>query len=751
MMKIFLKTASVCCLCFLYSCSGSLDKNHSFNGWGIRVDSGREVISLSNETLDTVLDDIRLQIMHEGEPAALTGLTLEKAENGVVIHTELPVATSWTFTFEPGKVVVGTLAENASLTALAPASINRFPARIANPGNILESLTAGRSDYTGVTQVEKYYVPEENPHVMYLSLGEIEATNLHSLFDKQTNTAILFAPSTKLTRIPDAQSLLKVSVEAGPEKELITLIPEYFTDVLGMPKYVPYDDTYHKTAPTGWNHWLAFFRQVTEKDIVDHADFISENLLQYGMEHCQLDDGYDHVSRRLWVENWDPVKFPNGPEYLAQYIKGKGLIPGLWTVPYCYSVNDANPDWFIRDDEGKILMDYQGGGELDFTREDVIQEYWIPIWKEFKRQGWEYHKFDMGNTAYMWHTYQHNFYDTTMTAYDASVRTMQIWRDIMGPEVWYTNHPDVEGGRMGFLDVAGLGRDPGVGWERMNNMFEVISNNAYQNHIIWFSDPDCMVIRGKPSRADSAHREFGRVKYLTLEEARTCASLLSLSGMQYLSGDDLLTLEEERMDLIKKTIPTLPIYPIDVFGRGRDRSNYPDIVDLKVNRHSRTYDVVAATNWTNEPVTRTLSFAKELGLEAGQQYLVFDFWQEQLTGVFESDFQFEIPPHGTRVFLIHKQTGQPLLLATNRHISGTFSISDYTADMDGLTLKGASATVPGVPYSLFCYLPGNMSVSQMEVDAPDAVQRLQSNGLLEVSFTGREEEVAWNLKFENKN
>src|SRR5690606_14442781 len=157
-----------------------------------------------------------------------------------------------------------------------------------------------------------------------------------------------------------------------------------------------------------------------------------------------------------------------------------------------------------------------------------------------------------------WYTYQHNFSDTTMSSYDATVKTMKIWRDIMGPEVWHVNHPDVEGGRMGYLDIAGLGRDPGVGWEMMNNMLEVISNNTYQNHIIWYSDPDCIVLRGKPTRADYNNRNFGKVNYLTLEEARTCASLLSLSGMQYLSGDDLITLEEERMDLIRKTIPTMP-------------------------------------------------------------------------------------------------------------------------------------------------------------------------------------------------
>ncbi|MFA5970754.1 MAG: hypothetical protein WC780_00275 [Lentimicrobiaceae bacterium] len=718
------------------------NKQYSKNDWNIDIDLKNEIISLSNKNLGIVLDKIQFQVIYENVLTKLTDYQLENLSDNLIIQTNKPIKIIWDFNVIKNKIVVSSSVKNTFITAVAPASINRFPARVADPDNMLASETSGSSDYTGVTEIEKYYIPTENPQVMYLSLGAIESSNLHSLFDKQTNTVIKFSSETKLTRLPEDQSFVQVNIPVNKEQDFIELIPNYFTDVLGMPNYVPYDDTYHKTAPTGWNHWLAFFRQVTEKDIVDHADFIANNLKAFGMEHCQLDDGYDHVDRRLWDKNWDTLTFPHGPEWLAKYIKSKGLIPGLWTVPYCYSVNDANPDWFLRDDKGNILMDYQGGGELDFTRKDVIEEYWIPLWKEFKRQGWEYHKFDMGNTSYMWHTYQHNFSDTTISSYEAAKRTMTIWREIMGPEVWHVNHPDIDGGRMGILDMAGCGRDPGVGWEKMNNMLEVISNNAYQNHIVWYTDPDCIVLRGRPSRADSVNDKF-----LTLEEARTCATLLSLSGMQYLSGDDLLNLEEDRLDFIRKTIPTMPIFPIDLFGRSRDRNRYPEIVDLKVNQESGIYDVVAVTNWKNEPVSRSISFEKELALEADKNYIVFDFWQEQMIGQFNKNFQVEIPAHGTRVFFIHKQKDLPQLLGTNRHISGSYSIIKNVWNNSQMTLNGVSETVPGVKYSLYYYIPKNVVIGKINVDAKDFTQKLQNNGLLEVSFTGQKKPVTWNLAF----
>lgn len=726
------------------------NRQYSLNAWNINVDVKNEKISLSNRNLGIVLDNIQLQVIYEGVLTKLTGWQPENVIDDLIIRTNKPINIIWEFKVLENRIVVSSSVNNTFISAIAPAPLNRFPARIADPVNILAAETSKSNDYTGVTQSEKYYIPPENPHVMYLSLGAIDSPDLHSLFDKQTNTVIQFPSQTQLKRLPENQLFMQVTIAVDKEKEFLNLIPDYFTDILGMPNYVPYDDTYHKTAPTGWNHWLAFFRQVTEKDIVNHADFIANNLKAYGMEHCQLDDGYDHTDRRLWIKNWDPVTFPHGPEWLAKYIKSKGLIPGLWTVPYCYSVNDADPDWFLRDEKGSILMDYQGGGELDFTRQDVIQEYWIPLWKEFKRQGWEYYKFDMGNTSYMWYTFQHNFYDTTISSYEAARRTMTIWREIMGPKVWHTNHPDADGGRLGFIDVAGCGRDPGVGWEKMNNLLEVISNNAYQNHIVWYSDPDCIVLRGKPTRADGGAKRTVKNNFLTFEEARTCASLLSLSGMQYLSGDDLLNIEEERLDLIRKTIPTLPIFPVDLFGRSRDRSRYPEIVDLKVNQNSGIYDVIAVTNWKNEPVSRSISFEKELSLDADQIYIVFDFWEEKMIGQFNENFQIEIPAHGTRVFFIRKQMEQPQLLGTNRHISGAFSIKSNVWNSSKMTLNGISETVPGAKYSLYYYVPENVLIDKVDVDAKDVTRKLQNDGLLEVSFTGQKKQVTWNLKFSKK-
>jgi hypothetical protein len=726
---------------------------YTYCDWNIDIDIKSEILSISNKKLGTVLDSIQLQVDREGTVSGLHGWKLVKTKNGFNINTTDPISSIWNFKISEHSVIVSPSEKESCITAIAPAPVNRFPARIADSTQMLISDSTKRIDYTGIkNETEKYYVPGENPNVMYLSLGAIESPILHALFDKLTNTVIQFSPATFITRLPEDPSFVQVFMPLQKETPVINLIPDYFTKVLGMPKYVPYDDTYHKTAPTGWNSWLAFFRLVTEKDIVEQADFISKNLKPYGMIHCQLDDGYDHDERRMWVKNWDPVKFPHGSEWLAKYIKSKGLIPGLWTVPYSYSIKDGKPEWFLRDDNGIIPINYGGGGELDFSRMDVIQDYWVPLWKEFKKQGWEYYKFDMGRTSRLWQTYQHNFHDTTLNSYEVARRSMMIWKDIMGPEIWHTNHPDADGGRIGFIDVAGCGRDPDIGWISMTTFLGVLSNNSYQNHIVWYSDPDCMILRGKPTRADFGRERIDNITgaYLTFEEARTCASLLGLSGMQYLSGDDLLTLEKDRLDLIKKTIPTMPVFPVDLFGRGRDYHRYPDIVDLKVNQVAGIYDVIAVTNWENKPVTRSVSFANDLTLNPGQKYIVFDFWKEEMTGQFTEKFECDLPAHGTRVFFIHKQTDKPQLTGTNRHISGAWGITGYNWDPGQLALSGTSETVPGAKYSLYYALPEGFILDKTTIDAKDVEEKLQNKGMLKISFTGQEKPVSWKLNFTKK-
>jgi len=146
-----------------------------------------------------------------------------------------------------------------------------------------------------------------------------------------------------------------------------------------------------------------------------------------------------------------------------------------------------------------------------------------------------------------------------------------------------------------------------------------------------------------------------------------------------------------------------------------------------------------------------VSLSRQLGLSAGEQYAVFDFWNQKLLGVFSDRISVEIKGHDTRVLLVHPTLRRPQLLATSRHITGAFSIQELSWDFAASTLKGISEIVPGEDYTLFVYLPPGTH-SNFEAIASAAgnkipVRQRRNGDLLSVSFKSGQTPVAWQISF----
>jgi hypothetical protein len=251
----------------------------------------------------------------------------------------------------------------------------------------------------------------------------------------------------------------------------------------------------------------------------------------------------------------------------------------------------------------------------------------------------------------------------------------------------------------------------------------------------------------------------------TIAEARTLVSVVSLTGVAYPLTSIMPRLPEERTRLLKMTMPTLPILPVDLYSRGTDIAwetfkrttpdiyihNYPEILDLKVNANSGVYDVVALTNWRSEKCVKEIYFSDKLGLNAGNPYVIFDFWNQKLLGVFRDNIETDIEPHDTRVLLIHPLQNRPQLIGNSRHISGSYSILDISWDSSKRILSGSSQSVPGDLYSLFIYVPSGMKVIHLQAKTEGGKeikteQELSGNSL-KLSFEGQAEVVQWEVGF----
>jgi len=241
---------------------------------------------------------------------------------------------------------------------------------------------------------------------------------------------------------------------------------------------------------------------------------------------------------------------------------------------------------------------------------------------------------------------------------------------------------------------------------------------------------------------------------------------VSLTGVAYPMASVMPELPAERVRLLKQTLPTMPILPIDLFSRGTDAKwdtfkrttpddyihNYPEILDVKVNAPSGIYDVAALTNWRTSTASRALSFEDKLGLDSQTSYVVFDFWAQKLLGVFKGKMALTIAPHDTRVLLIHPLADHPQLVGTSRHITGAYSIQQVEWDPAQSALRGTSETVSGDAYTLWFYVPNGMTIAQARARTKGGtevpVQHELSGNSLRMTFSGQSEPVQWEAGFQ---
>ncbi len=756
------------------------------HGWKVTVDPEHSTLAIEQERLKTVLREVQLGLKNGDNLHDLTHWSCEKTSEGqLLIKTQAP-ATEWRVSLDPDVLRISCTSWHGVLTAEAPADSNRTVARVMDKQGV-------PVQWVGTTEVvERYggketrnisYLPQRNPDCMYFALGNVSGLNLHSLFDRNSDTVIRFSEQTRMVRDSQDQNLLRVTIPV-PGNTAVRLIPDYFTKTLGAPYYIRQDDSHFKQAPLVWCSWTSYYSEVTEQDIVRNTDWIADNLKAYGFQYIQLDDGYDRGEggRHYWIENWDRAKFPHGPKWLTGYIKSKGLRPGLWLVPNAYAgALEKHPEWYLRDKQGRLIIDYNTPA-LDSTNPEVLQFLRRLFGTLTGEWGFEYYKFDGEHAIpkYAPNVDKSRLHDKDLDPLTAYRNRLKVIREAVGPDTFIEGCPagtPLNG--IGYFNSAFTGNDVYNSWQGMYALFSSINANAFLNHMVIYVMPGEGIDVGPFMTVEEARRK--RVKSVvdtarTREdpmvgfgvndrEARTLVSFVSLAGTTYPLGSVMPELPRDRVRLLKMTMPTMPILPIDLYSRGTDITwstfkttqpdyyihNYPEILDLKVNAKSGVYDVVAMINWSSHQVSRHLSFAEKLGVSDQLSYVAFDYWGQKPAGVFKEGMDIRIEPHDTRVLWIRPALDRPQLIGTSRHITGACSISDLEWQAAENRLRGQSRTVPGEPYTLWIRVPSGMSVSEVKASEHGgqqvAVQSQTHGDSLSFTFEGRESQVDWQVTF----
>jgi hypothetical protein len=762
----------------------------SGEGWTINAVQEKGILSIAHDSLGLLLKSIRLNLKAEQGLTPLTGWSAEiKGERELLIRLIRPNITL-VFSMELNRIKISCTSSEMVLTAEAPSTSERPVARIIDPNGVPVSWVGTDEvvgSFGGNETRNPSFLPIRNPEVMTFALGQVSGSNLHCLFDRKKDIAVIFSDQTQMQRDTENTNNLHITLPV-PGNTMLRLIPEYYTKVLGLPLYTRFDDSVFPSAPMVWCSWTAYYHEARESDIVRNTDWLAANLKPYGFKYVQIDDGYDNDAdgmKHNWIDHWDQRGYyPHGPKWIASYIKSKGLHPGLWLVPNVYAGAVAeHPDWYLRDNTGKIILDYSTPS-LDCTNPGV-QDWLRKLFTILKNWGFEYYKFD-GEFAlprYAPAVDKSKLYDSSIDPLVAYRNRLKLIREVIGPGTFIEGCPagtPLNG--IGYFNSSFCGHDVYNSWQGLYPLFSSINANAFLNHMVIYLMPgEGIDISPRLSVEEARQKRVPRFLEVTktredplagygttLAEARTLVTFVSLTGVVYPLASIMPDLPEERALLLKMTMPTMPVLPVDLFSRGTDMTwdkfkhttpdeyihNYPEILNLKVNAPSGIYDVVGLTNWRSDPVSKVISFSDKLGLDSDVHYVVFDFWDQKLTGVFQDHMTIAIEPHDTRVLLVHPLLNRPQLIGLSRHITGAFSILAQNWDNIKCQLSGTSETVPGDQYSLFIYIPNGMKFIRAKAttggnrDVP-VISEFSGNTLI-LSFQGQANPVEWNAEFTAK-
>jgi hypothetical protein len=609
-------------------------------------------------------------------------------------------------------------------------------------GRLTACMDAGHSDIICRT------TPGEDDGIIQLASGHATSRLCDSIYRPGTDTAFVFSGDGLLIEpvLRDGKlRRFRISCE-GPLN--LKILSGYMRLHRNIPWFKPLDRKYFPKPPAGWTSWYYYYLSINEDEIVKNADWLAENLKKYGCELMQIDDGWqgkgkNNGSNRDWFVTC-ASKFPKGMKWCASYIRRKGLMPGLWCIPFTQSDTELfrkNPSMFMRrengtsigelreipdeqwSDEPKGWFSWAGRYYLDPTN-DGARSYIAELAGMLcDKWGYGFLKADgMQDFATAYEKYRTALSDSSLDGARVYRNALGIVKSVLGKKRYLLNCA-CGFASCGICDGVRIGKDIVPGWNGVLTALNCTLENLFMNNIIFHTDPDAFCVR----------------EQLPLEQAQAWATLVGITGQLLMVSDKMYELPEERVELVKRVLPVAYITPMDLYPREKGKKVY--IFDLKVNKPGAgSWDIVALMNMDDSQPQVLEIIPEKFGMEKGAY--IFTGLRDGTVRAGET-LKVELPPASCRVFGIWKAGTKPFFIGTNRHLTqGAVDVESLAWDDRKLELSGVSSVVGGDPYRVRVYLPGDYRIKPAaNITSRDSVAEL----LIEKP---RNMKVRWKMKFE---
>jgi len=501
--------------------------------------------------------------------------------------------------------------------------------------------------------------------------------------------------------------------------------------------------TTFKDPPVGWMTWYSVQFDAGEDTVLENARWQAKYLKDYGANTIWVDWEWYHSDFSgvgqpgTDIFHPDKRRYPNGLQHVAAEIKKLGFVPALWIG----ATIDSTANEFILEHPETVLVNkpqWCGQYFMDPTHPLCLEQFLPRVFRQILDWGYEALKWDtLPQQIQFCDNYHDHFNNPNLSTEQAMLGAVKVARDIVGPDYYMLycgigSDRDLSIATTAF-DAARIGGDI-FKWEEFISQCVAKVMKFYALHnIVFYNDPDNVVLRPK---------------FNTYDQALSRLTFVSLLGLPITLGDNLPDLPDDRVELLRRGIPSLNTHPMDLRKTAHDYRVVK--VNLAINKPYEQWNVVDVFNLLEEDTEAMVDIHDDLHLPLDEgPYLVYDYWNRQYIGEITNCFAVQLRPCASKVFAVHKKLGHPQVLSTSRHISqGTFDIKSMIWDESRNTLSGVSKVVVDEPYDIVLYIPDGF---RLFVEGNDTLSSdLQSMGKnlwvmrLNPGATG---EVSWSVAF----
>ena len=486
-------------------------------------------------------------------------------------------------------------------------------------------------------------------------------------------------------------------------------------------------------TPSGWSSGHALGAGATEAEFLASLEAALSRFDAGAFRLMRLDDGYERSAG-----DWDTNdRFPHGHRWLTDRIHAAGLRAGLWLAPFAAAQHSgipaAHPEWLLQTPDGQPLVVAERadwGGTvygLDAALAPV-RDYLRELSRHAVRT-WGYDHLELGALHIA----------TAGTRPGRRVGAAEAYRAGLGALREGAGHAFVAASGAPLQHAAGL-------VDGMRTTPDVASSfvslagaargallRAHLHGAAWINDADAALVG----------------EALTLDEARTWASVVALSGDMALASEPLDGLPDERLAILRRVMPAAPVRgrALDLAAEGWSGTPEGGAPAWLLAEVQDDWWMLAALNWDDGPQRLTLDLADH-GLRG--PLAAYDVWQDARRADVAGRLTLSLPPHAATVLALRRPRRAPFVLGSTRHVvQGLLDIEDERWDARRRVLSARSVQLDGQPYAVTVALPRGFEPRDASAEpATDVVVEAAAGGAARLVFPQPPREgIDWEMAF----